>query len=225
VRAMNAGKAWTVVIADDHAVVRLGVRALLATAQEFTVVGEAADGEMTVDIVRGLRPDILILDLAMPKLPGLAALRALTEEVGLLRPVLLTGDVTSRQILEALQLGARGVVLKEEVSGGLLDALRTIVEGRYWVGGKPVANLVQAITSLMAESGPPPNTFGLTAREFDMIAAVVEGCSNKEIARRHSLSEETVKRHLTNVFDKTGVSSRLELAMFAVHHRLIASRE
>jgi DNA-binding NarL/FixJ family response regulator len=134
-----------------------------------------------------------VLDLAMPKLPGLEALRELTEEVGSLRPVVLTGGVTSRQILKALQLGARGVVLKEDVTGGLLDALRTIVDGRCWVGGKPVANLMQAITALMADSGPPPNTFGLTAREFEMVAAVVEGCSNKEIARRHSISEETVK--------------------------------
>lgn len=215
---------WRVLAADDHPLVRLGVRMLLDAEPDFTLVGEAADGEMTVSLVRELEPDLLLLDLDMPKMPGLEALRALTASAVTLRTILLTGAVSPKEILEALQLGASGVILKQDVSENLVIALRTVMEGRYWLQGRAVPNLVHAIRQLMAHE-PPPKRFSLTRRELQMVTAVVEGCSNRDIARRHSISEETVKRHLTNIFDKTGVSSRLELGMFAVHHHLVDDEE
>lgn len=218
--ALSGKVPWRVLAADDHPLVRLGVRMLLDAEPDFTLIGEASDGEMTVRLVRELQPDLLLLDIDMPRLPGLDALRALTESTLRLRTLLLTGSVSSKEILEALQLGASGVILKQDVSESLVTALRTVMEGRYWLKGRAVPNLVHAVRQLMVHE-PPPKKFSLTPRELQMVTAVVEGCSNRDIAQRHAISEETVKRHLTNIFDKTGVSSRLELGMFAVHHHLV----
>jgi two-component system nitrate/nitrite response regulator NarL len=211
-----------VLIADDHPVVRLGVRAIMGAAPEFEVVGEASDGDVALEMVRDLRPTLLLLDLQMPKLPGLETLRALTDQEPALKTLLLTGSITQKQVLEALQLGARGIVLKESVADHLVDAMRTVVDGRYWLDGRPVSNLVTAIRDLVAAANTARNTFGLTPRELEVVSAIVEGSTNRDIAQRFDISEDTVKRHLTNIFDKTGVSTRLELAMFAVHHQLVA---
>ncbi len=212
----------TVVVADDHPVVRLGVRHLLQSTTDFKLIGEAGDGREAVDLVGRLRPDILLLDLAMPNLPGLEALRQLGDGSAGTATVILTGSIETRQILEALQLGARGIVIKDEVAGQLVDALRTVVIGSYWLNGQAVADPMAALQRAAGEARAEPSAFGLTPREFEIVGAVVEGRSNRDIARAFSISEDTVKRHLTHIFDKTGVSSRLELAMFALHHRLLA---
>ncbi len=211
----------TVLLADDHPVVRMGVRHILESVPEFSVVGEAGDGLATVELVTRLRPDVLLLDLAMPNLPGLEALRQLADGFSETSTVILTGSIETRQILEALQLGARGIVLKDEVAEQLLNALRVVVAGQYWLGGQAIASLMVAIQSLPSGVSAATRAFGLTRREFDIVGAVVEGRSNRDIARTFAITEDTVKRHLTHIFDKTGVSSRLELAMFAVHHQLL----
>jgi two-component system, NarL family, nitrate/nitrite response regulator NarL len=213
----------TVLLADDHPVVRMGVRHILESAPEFSVVGEAGDGRETLALVDELHPDVLLLDLAMPNLPGLEALRQLADRNATTATVILTGSIETRQILEALQLGARGIVLKDEVAGQLVGALRAVVAGQYWLDGQATPSLMVAVQSLAGDGGASSRAFGLTPREFDIMGAVVEGRTNRDIARTFSISEDTVKRHLTHIFDKTGVSSRLELAMFAVHHKLLPS--
>jgi DNA-binding NarL/FixJ family response regulator len=137
--------------------------------------------------------------------------------------LLLTSTITTQQIIEALHIGARGIVLKDALAGHLKVAIRTVHAGDFWIGGKRVVNLVAALHDLMQQAAPPQRkTYGLTPRELEVVGCIVEGCSNRDIAKQFGLSEETIKRHLSNIFDKTGVSTRLELALFAIAHHLVA---
>lgn len=211
-----------ILIADDHPIFRDGLKRMLESEGGFKVVGEACDGLEAVTMVRQLKPEILLLDLAMPRRPGLEALRDMSTDATSARVILLTAGAEKDQIVEALQLGARGVVLKDSATQILFKAIRAVMNGEYWVGRESVSNLVQYLRSLV---GPGGNTarqrkYGLTPRELEIISAVVAGYANKEIAEHFKISEDTVKHHLSNIFDKVGVSTRLELALFAVNQSL-----
>jgi two-component system nitrate/nitrite response regulator NarL len=212
-----------ILIADDHPIFRDGLRRLLEAERGFQVVGEAADGEEAVKLARQLKPDIVLLDLAMPRVTGLEALRELAASPKPVRTVLLTAAIEREQIVEALQLGARGVVLKESATQLLFKALRAVMAGQYWVGRDAVSDLVRLLRELTPAPGEEGrrSKFGLTPRELEIVGAIVAGYTNKDIAEKFSLSEQTVKHHLSSIFDKLGVSNRLELGLFAVNHRLL----
>ena len=212
-----------IVIADDHPIFRDGLRRLLEAEPGLKVIGEACDGTDAVKLARQLKPDIMLLDLAMPRQPGLEALRDLsTGGANGVKVILLTAAAEKHQIVEALQLGARGVVLKDSATQLLLKSIHTVMSGEYWVGRESVSNLVQYLRTLMQSSDEESRQkkFGLTPRELEIVSAVVAGYSNKEIAEYFKISEDTVKHHLSNIFDKLGVSTRLELALFAVNQGL-----
>ena len=195
---------------------------MLTLRDGFEVVGDASDGDEAITQTLDLEPDILLLDVQMPRMPGLEAMRAIMAGTPTVKILLLTSTITTQQIIEALHIGARGIVLKDALAGHLQTAIRTVISGDYWIGGKRVINLVSALHDLMQQTAAPQHkTYGLTPREPEVVGAIVEGCSNRDIARQFTLSEETVKRHLSNIFDKTGVSIRLELALFAIAHQLV----
>jgi len=214
-----------IVLADDHPVVCIGVRNMLTEEDGFEVVGEAADGEEAINQTLDLEPDVLLLDVQMPRKPGLEAMRDILSSATRVKILLLTSTITTQQIIEALHIGARGIVLKDALANHLQSAIRTVHSGDYWIGGKRVITLVSALHDLMQQAAPPQRkTYGLTPRELEVVGCIVEGCSNRDIAKQFGLSEETVKRHLSNIFDKTGVSTRLELALFAIAHHLVATQ-
>ena len=202
-----------IVIADDHAIFRDGLRRLLATQADFQVLAEASDGKEAIALAAELKPDVLLLDLAMPRVPGMEVLRELARQEVPVRIILLTAGIQPFAVTTALQLGARGIVLKASPPELLLKSIRSVCEGQFWVGSEPVTS--------WARSGQP-NTggFGLTQREIEIIAAIKEGNSNREIASKLAISEETVKRHLSNIYGKLGVNSRLELAVLASEQHL-----
>ena len=210
-----------VLIADDHPIFRDGLRRLLEAEPWLQVVGEAADGSEAIALAKQLQPDVLLLDLAMPRVPGLEALREMSRASSPVRTILLTASAERAQILEALQLGARGIVLKESATQVLFKSIRAVMAGQYWVERESVADLKDVVLKDVGGDGGEASRYGLTPREAQIVAAIVEGCSNKEIAEKFSVREDTVKHHLTSIFAKLGVSTRLELALFALDHRMV----
>ena len=212
-----------ILIADDHPIFRMGLRKLLESQEDFQVVGEASDGGETIKLARHLRPELLLLDLSMPKLSGLEVLRELNKLALRMRTMILTVAIEKAQVIEALQLGAYGIVLKHSPQDVLVKSIRTVMAGQYWVGHESVSDLVHALLEFMPrkDKAPGEQDFGLTRRERQVIALVVAGYTNKDLAQKCGISEQTVKHHLTNIFDKLGVSNRLELVLFAIDHQLI----
>jgi len=215
----------TIALADDHAIFRDGLRRLLEVEPGFRVVGEAVNGVEAVRVVNETHPDVLLLDLAMPEAPGLETLQALAAAGCTVRTIVLTSRFDTQALVSALELGARGVMLKESSTALLFKSIRSVMAGQCWLGRGQVADAAEAMRRLRVqhEARQRKERFNLTTRELQIIAGVAIGESNKEIAQRLGISKETIKHHLSNIFDKAGVFSRVELAAFALHHGLITN--
>jgi DNA-binding NarL/FixJ family response regulator len=205
-----------IAIADDHQIFRDGLRRLLESEPGFRVVAEAADGAGALRIVRDHRPDVLLLDVSMPRMGGLEALA--DDSVRGTRVMLLTAAIDPAGLLKAVQYGARGVVLKESATRQLIDGIHRVMDGKFVIGTELSDDLAEAVRQ---EQAPKQRPYGLTVREREIVAAIGAGDSNRDIAARLNISLQTVKHHLTSIFDKTGTSSRLELALFAIRQGLV----
>ncbi len=211
-----------ILLADDHAIFRAGLSALLSGQPEFEIVGEASDGEEALKLVEKLKPDILLLDLAMPKKGGMEVLEALSESGNGVRTIVLSAEAEGKDVSRAFELGARGLVLKDSAATTLFKSVHTVMAGQYWVGRKAVSTLIQTLKQYgESVKNDKPKNYGLTPREMEIIRAVVSGYPNKEIAQKFKISEQTVKHHVTNIFDKLGVYNRHELTLFAFHHGIV----
>ena len=210
----------TILIADDHAMFRQGLRLLFEDHSDVVVVGEARDGHDALALTQRLTPDLLLLDVAMPGMSGLDVARQLHEAHSRTRVIVLSASVHRAEIPHMLKLGVRGIVAKESAIDLLLKAIRAVHVGEYWVERDIVGDLLVALGRRESHRGAK-RPFGLTPRELELVRLVATGLSNKDIARQCSLREDTVKHHMSNIFDKTGVSTRLELALFALHNSLV----
>jgi DNA-binding NarL/FixJ family response regulator len=208
-----------IAIADDHQIFRDGLKRLLDSEPGFQVVAEASDGEEAIRMAADVRPDVLLLDVSMPRLGGLEVLSA-PELVGT-RVVLLTAAIDRQDILRAVQRGVKGVVLKDSATRDLINGIYTVMRGKLLLAGTVADDLARAV---QASGAPRDRPFGLTAREVDIVDAIASGESNRDIAVRLEISLQTVKHHLTSIFDKTGTSTRLELALFAIRNGIASGR-
>jgi two-component system nitrate/nitrite response regulator NarL len=209
-----------VLVADDHELFRDGVRKLLEGTGNISIVGEAADGNECLRSLEKLKPDILLLDLRMPEKDGLAVLESLNFEAVPTKVIVVTGAEEDHDILRAMRLGARGIVLKRSASDLLVKSIRKVYQGEIWLDNRMTAEVVNAFKK-SAEGGRRREKPLLSDRERQIVQHVAQGFRNREIGKKLAISEQTVKNHLHNIFDKLGVSDRLELALYAIHHRLI----
>ena len=201
----------TVAIVDDHSVVRMGMKYVLMTDKEFKFVGEADDGAEAVTLVDKFRPDILLLDVRMPGTDGIAALRLVREKFPDQRVVMLTMSDAEEDVYQALTLGARGYVIKDNSPGNIIGALRKVMSGELAVSDA----VRSAYEARKAERG-------LTEREKEILVLVSKGCSNTEIGDILHLSPNTVKNHLKNLFESLGAADRAEAVAIGTRRGLIS---
>ncbi len=220
-----------IVVADDHPIFRDGLCKLLALEDDFEVVAQAQDGRQVLDVLQQLEPDILLLDLKMPGLDGLATLQRLQVAKGKTRVIVLTASDDKNEFVQAMKLGTSGIVLKQTATEQLIKSIRKVHAGEIWLDSHTTAAVIrQFVANEDAVPTPPLPLPGspsrdrerspLSQREREIVALVAQGFKNKEMAEKMFISEQTVKNHLHNIFDKLGVSDRLELALYAIHNNL-----
>src|SRR6267378_2969950 len=216
------------VIADDHPIVRDGLKKLLLLEDDFDIVGEAGDGREVLEKVRDLDPDVLLLDLRMPNLDGLATLQALAQVNKRTRVIVLTASEDKNEFVQAMKLGCSGIVLKQTAPELIVKSIRKVHGGEIWLDSRTTAAVMRQFAApgeIGSGSGKSRERSPLSQREREIVQLVAQGYKNKEMAEKMFISEQTVKNHLHNIFDKLGVSDRLELALYAIHKGLHLSVE
>jgi DNA-binding NarL/FixJ family response regulator len=217
-----------IVVADDHPIFRDGLCKLLALEEDFEVVAQASDGRQVLEILQQFEPDILLLDLKMPGLDGLATLQRLQAAKNKTRVIVLTASDDKNEFVQAMKLGTSGIVLKQTATELLIKSIRKVHAGEIWLDSHTTAAVIRQFVA--ADDVPQPSSAAaagrdrerspLSQREREIVALVAQGFKNKEMAEKMFISEQTVKNHLHNIFDKLGVSDRLELALYAIHNNL-----
>ncbi len=213
-----------IVIADDHPILRDGLRRVLSLEDDLEVVGEAADGRQVLDMIHELQPDVLLLDLRMPNMDGLTALQNMQNSHAGTKVIVLTASEDKNEFVQAMKLGCAGIVLKQTPSELIVKSIRKVYGGEIWLDSHTTAAVMRQFAApgevAVGAASKTRERSPLSQREREIVALVAQGYKNKEMAEKMFISEQTVKNHLHNIFDKLGVSDRLELALYAIHKGL-----
>jgi DNA-binding NarL/FixJ family response regulator len=219
-----------ILIADDHPIVRDGLRKLLSLEDDFEIVGEANDGREVLELIQEKEPDIVLLDLRMPNLDGLATLQAMQTTGKRTKTIILTASEDKNEFVQAMKLGCSGIVLKQTAPELIVKSIRKVYAGEIWLDSHTTAAVMRqfataADAAINGGSSRARERSPLSQREREIVQLVAQGYKNKEMAEKMFISEQTVKNHLHNIFDKLGVSDRLELALYAIHKGLHLATE
>ncbi len=205
-----------ILIADDHSVVRQGLRMFLGLDSELEVVGEAADGEEALRLARQLRPDVVLMDLLMPVMDGISATAAIRQELPDTEVLALTSVLEDASVVGAVRAGAIGYLLKDTQADALCQAIKSAAAGQVQLTPRAAARLMQAVSA-------PESPVDLTERENEVLRLMARGQSNKQIARSLHISEKTVKTHVSNILSKLGVQSRTQATLYAIRIGIVSA--
>ena len=208
-----------VLIADDHAIVRAGLRALIKAEADLELVGEATGGVEAIEKVKALQPDVLVLDLSMPDLDGIAATRKLKELQATCAILILTVHEDEALLREAIKVGSSGYIIKHAAEDELISAIRSVHRGEMYVHPKMIRSLIQTDAKVEKKSKEFHET--LTGREEEVLILIVQGYTNRQVADELSISVRTVEGHRANLTEKLGVRSRVELLRYARDKKII----
>ncbi len=207
-----------VLIVDDHEVVRKGLRIFLSLHDDIELVGEAADGQAAVELTAQLAPDVILMDLVMPRLDGITATKRIHELQPSVQIIALTSFTEDDKIIPAIQAGATSYLLKDVTADLLVEAIRAVRRGERRLHPEAIRTLMERVAKPPA---PSPAAGSLTARELEVLALVAQGKHNSEIAAALVISEKTAKMHISNILGKLGLEDRTQLAIYALQNRLV----
>jgi DNA-binding NarL/FixJ family response regulator len=210
-----------VLIADDHPLIRSGLRALLGREKEFEVVGEAADGYQALELVEQLKPDVVMLDVSMPRLNGIDVAKKISETTPSTRVIIVSIHSDEGYVLRALKAGAKGYLLKASPEGDILNAVRAVAAGQAYLSPEMSRLLVEEYVREMRHRGVEDSYDLLSIREKEILQLLASGRSNRDIAEMIHVSVATVETHRTNIFQKLGIHSLPELILYAVRKGLL----
>jgi two-component system response regulator DegU len=220
-----------IMIADDHVLLRQGIRNVLELEQDFQVIGEAGDGEQTIAKAIILAPDILLLDINMPRFNGLEVIKKIKEQQQGIKIIVLTMHDDENYVIEVVKAGAVGYLLKDIEPGMLVTAIRTVYAGESFIYPTLAKKLFSELsrqqekTATVIKSVAKRREEGLTYRELEVLQRVCLGLSNQDLAKSLFLSEKTVKNHLTSIFRKIGVNDRTQAVLYAIKHKIVSLEE
>jgi len=228
-REEGTRKKVRIALVDDHPIVRDGLRKLLELEEDFEIIAEADNGRKALEMIDEVRPDVVLLDLKMPGMDGLSALQAMQNGPLKTRIIVLTASEDKNEWVQAMKLGCSGIVVKQTSPDLIVKSIRKVHSGEIWLDSHTTAAVMRQFASpaeqLAGGGAKGRERSPLSTREREIVGLVAQGFKNKEMAEKLFISEQTVKNHLHNIFDKLGVSDRLELALYAIHKGLHLPQE